>query len=98
MELYSKDVIKEKLSTDRRWIERAIAVVFANQTCGEQEAGATVCKNGIGFTGPDAELLTSFAKWLARGMHLTVKQLEIARHKMPKYHKQISEAIKAKTA
>ena len=82
--------IKEKLVAGKpEWIERAVIAIFEKQTIDEQSAETTSHKNGIGFNGVDAFILSSFAKQLKKGRHLSTKQFAIAQKKMPKYAKQL---------
>ena len=62
----------------------------------EQISEDTHYNNGIGFTGCDAPILSSFAKQLLSRGFLTPKQKVYALKKMPKYHKQILVLIKEK--
>ena len=50
---------------------------------------ATLERNGIGFTGPDAEILTSFARQYQRRGCLSPKQMIILRRRIPAYARQI---------
>ena len=84
-----KDYVKTQLSESQAWAERALIKIFEFQTDSEQETASTHCYNDVGFTGADAEILTSFAKGLIKYKRLTPKQMEITRKKMPKYWKQI---------
>lgn len=89
--------IKEKVSKDPRWAQKAIIVLFERQTPDEQDQRATRYKNHIGFNGADAEILSSFASRLIwQRKPLTDKQLAIAYKKLPKYSKQLLEIAKEK--
>lgn len=84
-----KEFLKDKLSTSQVWATRALIKIFEYQTTEEQNMQATVENNGVGFTGIDAEILSSFAnQYLKRGS-LSEKQLNLLMRKMPKYWKQI---------
>jgi hypothetical protein len=88
--------IREMILTNDVVLERSIVEIYNRQTSGEQTIGATVEHNKIGFTGVDAEILSGFATWIQshrrpEGQRLSVRQKEIARHKMPKYARQLSE-------
>jgi hypothetical protein len=91
------DFIKVKVSSDPLWAERAITALWRYQTAHEQIAGETNVKNGVGFNGNDAHILTSFAEQINRkesqgvpaGRRLSPKQLVIAYKKLPKYAKQL---------
>lgn len=51
--------------------------------------------NGLGFSGTDAELLTSFAQQLKGRNFLSQKQWQILFRRIPKYHKQITAICNA---
>ncbi|UCG54228.1 MAG: hypothetical protein JSV32_06455 [Dehalococcoidia bacterium] len=86
-----KEYLRDKLSTNDAWALRCLEVIYDHQTPGEQVAETTNCDNGIGFTGADAEILTSFAKQYAKYKKLSPKQMEILKKKTKKYWKQVLE-------
>jgi hypothetical protein len=86
---YTKAQIVENLKTDDRWLYRGILAIYAGQTAEEQASRETQVDNGIGFSGSDAELLSSFAEQLKVRGRLTNKQIELARKKMTKYAGQL---------
>jgi hypothetical protein len=93
---YTKEMIKEKLATDNRWLEHGIVAIWNYQTTSEKAAGVTKELNGVGFNGCDAEFLSSLAEWIKKsnrpsGEKLSVKQAAIARRKMLKYAGQLSK-------
>jgi hypothetical protein len=93
MKLTNKNItayVRQQLSTNPIWALKALVRIFQeNQTQQEQAAETTVEDNGIGFTGTDGQILSSFARQqLARGS-LSPKQMVIVFKKMPKYHKQV---------
>jgi len=81
--------LKTKLGSDPRWAKHALLKIFEFQTAEEKSAEHTRENNGIGFTGVDGEILTSFAKQLERKGYLSPKQMNLLFKKMPKYWKQI---------
>lgn len=84
-----RDYLKHQLAVNDKWIKKALIEILSNQTDDEVMNECTSNLNGIGFTGADAEILTSFAKQLMRRGSLSPKQMQITRRKMPKYWKQI---------
>jgi hypothetical protein len=84
-----REFIKYKLSNDQKWSEKALLKIFEFQTKEEKSMEQTTDHNGVGFTGIDGELLSSFAKQLERRGYLSPKQLNILFKKMPKYWAQI---------
>lgn len=81
--------LKTKLGSDPRWAKHALLKIFEFQTAEEKSAEHTRENNGIGFTGVDGEILTSFAKQLERKGYLSPKQMNLLFKKIPKYWKQI---------
>lgn len=84
------EIIKSKVSSDPRWATRAIAALYKRQTDDEQGMRITIERNGVGFNGVDAEILSSFAQQILRGRTLLYKQLAIAYKKLPKYAAQLA--------
>ena len=87
-----QDYIREKVGTNRAWALRALVVIFNNQTDAEQAIDATTDANGVGFSGCDADILSSFAKQHLAGRNLSAKQMAIIFKKMPRYSRQLMEA------
>lgn len=80
----------------RNQLERNVSVaakactrIFEYQTAAEQETESTRFYNGVGFTGSDAGILSSFAKQINRGRQLSEKQNYILKKRMPKYAGQL---------
>lgn len=99
---WTKDTIIAKLETSDVMLERSLLVIYANQTADEQASQSTSKDNGIGFTGADAFILSSFAEWVLKGKdkgipegkRMSVKQKEIARKKLRKYSRQLLAAVR----
>ena len=85
--------VKNQLSTNPAWAQRAIVKLWERQTADEQAAQTTGHDNGVGFNGTDAFILSSFAEQINKGRTLSPKQLAIAFRKLPKYSKQIISEI-----
>lgn len=81
--------IKEKVGTNQQWAIKALLRIFEFQTANEQASETTNEDNGVGFTGCDAEILSSFAKQLNKGRNMSPKQMAIIYKKMPKYARQL---------
>lgn len=92
------EFLKGKLSTDQRWVCRAVTTIFEYQTADEQRSEMTSYHNGVGFSGADAEILSSFAKQINRGRSMSQKQLAILFKKMPKYARQLMVIADQKAA
>ena len=83
-------VIKEMLQTNDKWAVRALVRVYENQTRDEQVHGHTEELNGVGFSGIDSEILSSFATSINKGRRgLSVKQMALLHKLIGKYAGQI---------
>ena len=82
--------LKERLAQDDRWALRALTVVYMNQTADEQRVQQTIEHNGIGFSGPDAEILSSFARQYQQRGSLSPRQMHVLRRKIPSYAGQVA--------
>ena len=81
--------IRSQLQTNPAWAQRALIRIFDAQTLDEQNSSSTHEANGVGFTGADAYILTSFAEQLQKGRTLSEKQMAIVFKKIPKYSRQL---------
>jgi len=88
-----KTFIQSKLATNAAWAVRGLTRIYGLQTEEEQGAGSTFAANGIGFSGCDAEILSSFATQVEKGRTLSEKQMTIVFKKMPRYWRQIVSLI-----
>ena len=84
---------KKMIANDYAWAVRALVRIYENQTADEQEIGATVHHNSVGFNGVDAELLTSFAQQVKQGRSLSPRQRQFLHKKMPKYAGQLYDLV-----
>lgn len=84
-----KGFVRLKLATDPLWATTALMKIFEFQTIEEKKYNETVCYNGVGFTGTDGRILTSFAKQFKKYGRLSERQMSILFKKMPKYWQQI---------
>lgn len=87
-----KVFIKSKLSTNKVWAQKAMLIVYNLQTEDEKSTESTNNLNGVGFTGADAYIMTSFSKQLLKRGDLSPKQMAIVYKNMPKYWRQIKNA------
>jgi len=87
-------VIRTRLSSNVKWAARGVVRIFENQTHDEQNVEETRESNGIGFTGADANILSSFAKQVMKGRTMSAKQNAILLKKMPKYAGQLQRMVK----
>ena len=86
-----RDYVKYMLANNEGWALRAIQKIFERQTFDEQQSEATHHLNQMGFTGVDAEFLSSVAKQFSKYNRLSPKQMYFVKKKMPKYWMQIIE-------
>lgn len=84
-----KEFVKHKLGTDYVWAIKGLLKIFENQTLDEQKSKDTMYHNGIGFSGTDGRILSSFAVQFQKNRRLSEKQMAIVYKKMPKYWSQI---------
>ena len=88
-----KERIRSQLGTSIAWASKGVVRVYENQTQDEQAIEGTVEHNGIGFTGVDANILSSFAKQILKGRTMSAKQSAILFKKMPKYAGQLQRMV-----
>ena len=82
--------LKRMLSTNQKWATSALIRIYDNQTLDEQNSGETYYQNGIGFSGCDARILTSFAEFYKSRGFLTGKQMTCVFKKIGKYANQLA--------
>lgn len=87
--------LKEMLKTDSRWAIRGLLRIYEDQTAEEQAVGDTCVHNGVGFSGVDGEILSSFAEQINKGRNMSPKQMALIHKKMPRYAGQLEKASKA---
>lgn len=95
---WTPDQIVEALNRSEAFVGRAVYALYERQTRDEQDAGVTVHHNKVGFSGCDAEILSSFARFWKKTGFLTPKQVALARKKLPKYRKQLAAIAAEKAA
>jgi len=81
--------IKYQLATKKKAALKALMLIYSRQTETEQEINQTTEHNAIGFSGVDAELLSSFAKQYQKTGYLTAKQMDYLYRKISKYSRQV---------
>jgi hypothetical protein len=102
-------MVKHNIKNSKWWAYRGLTAIFARQTADEQNIEATRYHNGIGFTGLDAQICSSFAKQIAEwnatpadrrrfASPLSPYQTEIAMRKMVKYAGQLVRITREKVA
>jgi len=86
-----KAAIKAKITSSEAAAAKAMMKIYANQTADEQNSESTVYHNNIGFTGNDAEILSSFSKQFQQHGSLSPKQNAILMKKIGKYAGQLTK-------
>ena len=81
--------IREQLKTNETWAKKALIRIYQLQTVDEQNSETTHIRNNVGFTGADAPILTSLAKFYLKTGFLTEKQTNLLKKKICKYWRQI---------
>jgi hypothetical protein len=94
---YTPEMIRERLESDDRWVQRALVALYKKQTADEQSTESTRHTNGVGFAQNDAAFLSSLAKQVLAGRTLSAKQIHFARFsrtgrpRIMKYARQLAE-------
>jgi hypothetical protein len=88
---WGKDEIQDLLRRSDTAVVRGLMVLYALQTDDEQATETTREDNKVGFTGYDAEFLTSVAKQYERKGYLSPKQIQAVRRKLMKYWRQLAD-------
>lgn len=84
------EFLKKMLTTNHKWATAALIRIYDNQTLDEQNCGETYHLNGIGFSGSDARILTSFAEFYKNKGYLTERQITCVFKKIGKYANQLT--------
>lgn len=81
--------VKDQLSSNPIWAYRCLEVIYGYQTESEKACHNTCINNNIGFSGADAEIMSSFALQYQKRKFLTPKQMNILYKKAKKYWRQV---------
>ena len=87
--VWTKEEIKTLVQTNDKVLYGAMLKLYACQTADEIASGTTNHRNGQGFNGVDAGIMSSFCEFYNRTGFLTSRQKAIARRKMVKYTGQL---------
>lgn len=104
VKVHTSESIKALLETSSKAVEKGILVIYDRQTQDEKTTESTNHQNGVGFSGADAEILSSFAAQILRkqsrgielGKCLSEKQMAIAKKKIARYSRQLAEVANEK--
>ena len=91
---WTKEDIKTLLETNLFAAKKALLIIYDRQTDDEKQYKETQHRNGVGFTGSDARVLTSIAECIINGKALKDKQVEEIKTRMSKYYGQIFSHMK----
>lgn len=86
-----KTFLKQQLSSRKNWALRALIKIWEYQTEEEKMVGRTMDYNGVGFSGVDSEILSSFAEQYLQKGYLSKKQMKYVYKLIPKYWGQVLE-------
>ena len=90
MKVWTKDEIKGLIETRDDAVVRGMLRIYDLQTESEQVFGDTHENNGVGFSGVDGGIMSSFVEFYNKTNFLSYKQMKIARKKMLKYAGQLT--------
>jgi len=88
--VWKAEEIKTLVQTNDRVLYGAMLKLYACQTADEVASGTTNHRNGAGFNGVDAGIMSSFCEFYNRTGFLTDRQKTIARRKLVKYTRQLT--------
>ena len=98
MEPFTKEQMAEFTQTcSPERLGNCLLAIYDRQTEDEKATEATKHHNKIGFNGPDAEILSSIAKFFKGRGYMSRKQEDLVRKKMKKYGRQLAEIANQKT-
>ena len=83
--------IREMLKVNDKWAVRGLLRIYEYQTQDEKSTGETRHLNNVGFNGPDANILSSFARQINNGKTMSGLQMKIIHKNMPKYAGQLEK-------
>ena len=81
------------LASNPKWAVRGLLRIYEAQTHSEKAIGTTTDHNGVGFSGVDGEILSSFAEQVKKGRQMSAKQMGIIYKKMPRYSGQLVKFV-----
>ena len=87
--------LKSLLGNNERWAVRGLLAIYKYQTEEEKDIQATTEHNGVGFTGADGDILSSFAEQVQKGRTMSPKQMALIFKKMPKYAVQLDRVVQS---
>ncbi len=98
MSIPTREEILVLLNANDRAVERALVVLYQNQTADERGSLSTRHSNGIGFNATDAKFGSDLAQKVQKGWRLSPAQIASGRKLIRKYVGQLVAAAEAKAA
>jgi hypothetical protein len=89
--VWSKEEIKDLLDSNDMAVKKGLINLYSLQTEDERDSENTKYQNGVGFSGKDADFMTSLAKQLLERGTLSPRQLACARKNMKGYAGQLAK-------
>ena len=93
MKVWTKNEIKGLIESRDDAVVRGMLRIYDLQTESEKVFGDTHESNGVGFSGVDGEIMSSFTEFYNKAGFLSKKQMVIARKKMLKYAGQLTKIV-----
>lgn len=84
-----KEMLKKQIASNDNKAIHALMTIYAYQTDREQSDGHTIEHNGVGFSGVDSQILSSFAEQYHAKGFLSEKQINLLKRIMPRYANQL---------
>lgn len=95
--VWDKAAVHALLDQNPEAVARALMTIYERQTADEQVSEETRHRNGVGFTGRDANWLTDVAKkWQRYGRWASERQCNAVRKSIKKYWRQLLDEIAEK--
>ena len=91
-----REYIRGQLKVNAAWAIKGLLKIYEHQTAEEQAVGVTIVHNGVGFSGADSDVLSSFAKQVKEGRKMSKRQMKIIFTKIPKYTNQLHKIAESK--
>ena len=91
MKKWTKDEIKNLLSSNDVAVIKGLIRIYELQTSDEQLMEGTIDNNGVGFSGFDGDFMTSVAKWFLKHGFVSEGQFVHVKKKMMRYAGQLAK-------
>ena len=93
--VWTEEEIKTLVQSNDKVLYGAMRKLYECQTADEKADGTATHRNGAGFNGVDAGIMSSMCEFLNRTGFLTARQKIIARRKLVKYTRQLTALANA---